>query len=119
MCLMEELMKAALMAPDERRLDALKVLKGEAVIADPGARPARPITGPMLMGVGEAARFIGVSRGTLWRVLQAGQLEKVELFPGSYRLRRSDVEELIERRGRQTADMKTGRGNNEGDRHVG
>lgn len=115
MSLIEELMQGALGADDDRKRSALKVLKGEATIGDPDARPARPITGPMLMGVGAAAKLMGISRGTMWRILQAGLIEKVELFPGSYRLRRSDIEDLIEGRSRKKAGRETETTNRKGD----
>ena len=83
MSAMEQLMQAALAAPEERREQALKVLKGEPV--------GRTVTGPLLMGMGEASKFLGVSRSTLWRILQAGTIGKVELFPGSFRVRREDL----------------------------
>jgi hypothetical protein len=86
---MEELMKAALSATEQRRADALRVLRGEAGVADPGA--VRPVEGPLLMGIGAGAKLLGVSRATLWRACQAGRLEKVELYPGSYRVRREDL----------------------------
>ena len=50
--------------------------------------------GPLLLGMGVAAQFLGVSRATLWRMLQAGKLEKVELLPGSFRVRRADIEAI-------------------------
>jgi len=40
------------------------------------------------------AKLLGVSRATLWRMMKAGTISKVELFPGSYRLRREDLEAL-------------------------
>ncbi|MCE9614785.1 MAG: helix-turn-helix domain-containing protein [Lentisphaerae bacterium] len=76
--------------------DALKVLKGLAVAADPVA--PKPTVGPLLLGMGAASRYLGVSRSTLWRVIKAGTMEKVELFPGSYRVRRTDLEDLAQRR---------------------
>ncbi len=48
--------------------------------------------------MGEATDLLGVSRATLWRMLEAGSLEKVELYAGSYRLRVSDILELVEKR---------------------
>jgi hypothetical protein len=86
---MEELMKAALSATEQRRADALRVLRGEAGVAAPGA--SRPVEGPLLMGIGAGAKLLGISRATLWRACQAGRLEKVELYPGSYRVRREDL----------------------------
>ena len=89
MTLIEEVMQAALGAGDDRKQTALKVLRGE-----PLASAVRPMSGPVLMGMGAAADFLGVSRPTLWRMLQMGRIQKVELFPGSYRLRREDLEAL-------------------------
>lgn len=51
-------------------------------------------TGPILLGMGAAAMFLGVSRATLWRMIQAGRLQKVELLPGSFRVRRADLEAI-------------------------
>lgn len=91
-----ELLAAFVAATPERKADALKVLKGQAVAQDPVA--PRPVVGPLLLGMGEASRYLGVSRATLWRAVKAGRLEKVELFPGSYRVRRGDLEDLARRR---------------------
>lgn len=51
--------------------------------------------GPLLLGMGEAAKLLGVSRATLWRMLQSGKFQKVEILPGSYRLRRADLEAFV------------------------
>jgi excisionase family DNA binding protein len=56
--------------------------------------PAPAPTGPLLMSMGPAAKFLGVSRTTLWRMIQAGRLAKVEVLPGSFRVRRADLEVL-------------------------
>jgi len=53
-----------------------------------------PPTGPLLMGVSAAAKLLGCSRATIWRICRAGRLQKVELFPGSFRLRRADLLKL-------------------------
>jgi len=89
MTLTEELMTAALTAPDERKAAALRTLRGE--VTEP---PEKKSQGSLLLGMGAGAKFLGVSRATLWRILQAGRLEKVELFPGSFRVRRDDLESL-------------------------
>ena len=91
MTLTEELMTAALTAPDERKVAALRILRGEVV-----SPPTKTTTGPLLLGMGEGAKILGVSRATLWRAVKAGKLTKVELFPGSFRVRRDDLEELAE-----------------------
>lgn len=53
-----------------------------------------PATGPLLLGMGAGAGFLGVSRATLWRMIRAGKLHKVEVLPGSFRVRRSDLESI-------------------------
>ena len=84
-----ELLAAMVAATPERKDAALKVLRGESLAA-----VARSTTGPLLLGVGAGAKFLGVSRATLWRAVRAGKLQKVELFPGSFRVRREDLEAL-------------------------
>lgn len=92
----DEFLCAYLAASPRRRTSALKVLRGEALISDPlDPDPLRP---PLLLGMGEAAKYLGVSRPTLWRMIQAGRLEKVELFSGSHRVRRRDIEDMALKR---------------------
>ena len=84
-----ELLAAFLTSSPERKATALKVLKGES-----SGTEAKPVTGPLLFGVCDAAKFLGVSRATLWRAIQAGRISKVQLYPGSFRVRRADLEDL-------------------------
>lgn len=65
-------------------------------ILDGQVRPrvAAP-TGPMLMKMGEAAKHLGVSRATLWRMIQDKRLGKVEIMRDSYRVRRSDIDAIV------------------------
>ena len=93
-----ELLQAVLAANDERKDQALRVLRGE--VSEVG-RQKSEVRGPLLLGMSAGARFLGVSRATLWRVVRAGKIEKVELFPGSMRVRREDLEGLAV--GRSTA----------------
>ncbi len=51
-------------------------------------------SGPLLMGMTEAARMLGVSRVTLWRMIKIGKLRRIEVLPGSFRVRRADIEAL-------------------------
>jgi predicted DNA-binding transcriptional regulator AlpA len=51
-------------------------------------------TGPLLMGMSASAKLLGVSRATLWRMTKAGLLQKIEVLPGSFRLRREDLEAI-------------------------
>lgn len=59
-----------------------------------GRMPTAPqaASGPLLLGMGAGAKFLGVSRPTLWRMIKAGKLTKVEVLAGSFRLRRTDLE---------------------------
>ena len=84
-----ELMQAVLIAPDERKQTALMFLQGKI---PPSA--TNPISGPLLLSMGKAAAFLGVGRSTLWRMLQAGRLQRVEIFPGCFRVRRTDLEAI-------------------------
>ncbi len=47
--------------------------------------------GPVFVTVSEAARLLGTSRTSIWRLKCARKLEEVELMPGMIRLRRADV----------------------------
>lgn len=64
-------------------------------VLDGEPEPPRPDRkGPYLLKMGEAAALLGVSRPTLWRMLQAGRLARVEILPTTYRVRREELEEL-------------------------
>ena len=52
------------------------------------------MSGPLLMGMSASAKLLGVSRATLWRMTKAGLLQKIEVLPGSFRLRRADLEAI-------------------------
>ena len=66
------------------------VLAGKAT-----APPPPPITGPLLLPMGKACELLGVSRPTLWRMLNAKKLTRVEVLPKTYRVRRSEIEALV------------------------
>jgi predicted DNA-binding transcriptional regulator AlpA len=91
MSALENLMTAALGAPEERRAEALRVLKGEVPVAE-----RKPSSGPLLIGMSRASEMLGVSRATMWRMLKRGTFEKIEILPGSYRLRRADLEAFVQ-----------------------
>ena len=57
-------------------------------------RAAEAPKGPLLMMMGDAAKLLGVSRATVWRLIKAGRLDRVEILPGTFRVRRTDVEGL-------------------------
>lgn len=82
-----------LQAPQSVQEEIERMLDGKP------AAPKATTAGPLLLGMSQAARFLGVSRGTLWRVCRAGRLQKVELLPGAYRLRRTDLEALAAGKG--------------------
>ena len=52
---------------------------------------------PLLIRMSAAAKMLGVSRTTVFRLVRAKRLEAVELLPGSRFLRRADVEALANR----------------------
>jgi excisionase family DNA binding protein len=86
----EQIILAVFTAGDEDKVKALDILQGKEV--------RMALSGPLLLTMGEATDLLGVSRATLWRMIGAGVLEKVEIYPGSYRLRVSDILELVEKR---------------------
>ena len=92
-----------LQAPPEIQSEIDRILEGR-----PPAPHSEPPTGPLLMGMSAAAKFIGVSRATLWRMCRAGRLQKVEILPGSFRLRRANLLKLGlgEEAGCQTQDNR-------------
>jgi Helix-turn-helix domain len=51
-------------------------------------------SGPLLLGMSAAAKFLGVSRVTLWRMIKGRLLQKIEILPGTFRIRRADLEAI-------------------------
>jgi excisionase family DNA binding protein len=82
-----ELLAALLTAPIDRRKRALLILKGETP-------PPSTTSGPMLLTMGKAARQLGVSRSTIYRMVLAGVLPSIEIAGGRARVRRTDLEML-------------------------
>ncbi len=76
-----------LQATPEQQAEIDRILDGKGQAAAT-TMPA----GPLLLGMCAAAKLLGVSRATLWRMVKGGRLSKVEVLPGSFRLRRADVE---------------------------
>jgi excisionase family DNA binding protein len=86
----DDLIRAVFTATDEAKTKALAILEGR------DGSPSRPLdNGPLLLSMGEAAALLHVSRATLWRTIKAGRLPKVELYPGAFRLRRSDILAIV------------------------
>jgi excisionase family DNA binding protein len=94
----DDLIRAVFTATDEAKTRALAILEGRA--STPALSqvegPSRPEdNSPLLLTMGEAAQLLNVSRATLWRTIKSGRLPKVELYPGAFRLRRSDILALV------------------------
>jgi excisionase family DNA binding protein len=89
----DDLIRAVFTATDEAKAKALAILEGRASL------PGEPQdNAPLLLSMGEAAALLHVSRATLWRTIKSGRLQKVELYPGAFRLRRSDIIDLVNSR---------------------
>jgi hypothetical protein len=71
------------------------------IILESGVLPKPTETiGPLLLGMSAASKFLGVSRATLWRMIKKGIVERVEVLPGSFRLRRCDLEAIAAGQGK-------------------
>jgi len=77
-----------LQATPEQQALIDRILEGKLEAAPPAP------SGPLLVGMGAGSKLLGVSRATLWRMIKAGRLDKVEVLPGSFRVRRADVEAI-------------------------
>ena len=89
----DEIIQSVFTASPENKSRALEILQGKEAALQPA-----PIDGPLLLGMGESAKLLGISRCTLWRLIKAGRIEKVEIYHNSYRLRRSDLLDLVNRK---------------------
>jgi len=89
------------MSTDERLLKLLRATPDQQAAIDgildgKMEAPRRAPTGPLLMMMGAGASLLGVSRATLWRMIKLGKLEREEILPGTFRVRRADVELLAQ-----------------------
>ena len=90
--------------PNARLLRILKATPEQATLIDrvlAGEKPFphhRSQEGPLLLGIGAAAKYLGVSRPTLWRILRDGRLRKFEVRPNSFRVCRRDLERFVAER---------------------
>ena len=91
----DQIIQAVFTATAEAKSRALAILEGRD---ESPSRPPDPIEGPLLMGMGESAKFLGVSRATLWRMIRDGRLTKVEIYHNAFRLRRADILDLVNAR---------------------
>lgn len=84
----ERIMKFLQAPPEQQeKIDRILDDKAPAEVETP--------SGPLLMGMSDAARLLGVSRASMWRmIVKYGRIKRVELFPGSYRVRRADIEAI-------------------------
>ena len=82
----DTLIRAVFTATDEAKTRALAVLEGRD-----GSLGCPEDSGPLLLTMGEAAELLKISRATLWRCVKAGRLQKIELYPNAFRLKRVDV----------------------------
>ena len=83
------LLMQVLQAKPEQRVAIERILRGE-----PPSPCLSPKTGPLLLRMSQAAKLLGISRTSVWRAIAAGRLQKIEILPNSYRVRREDVEAL-------------------------
>jgi excisionase family DNA binding protein len=83
-----ELIQALTKASTRRKTLALEVLRGQHDLKEPSR--------PLLYSMSQAARVLGVSRTTLWRLVQGGRLPKVQLRDNTYRIRSADLYRLVE-----------------------
>jgi predicted DNA-binding transcriptional regulator AlpA len=79
-----------LFAASPEQVEAIDGILESGVIRE----KATATTGPLLLGMTASAKLLGVSRATLWRIIKEGLLQKIEVLPGSFRLRRADLEDL-------------------------
>lgn len=86
---MEEILRALLLADRGKQVTAYHVLLGQS------QAPAPELTGPLLLTIRAATKFIGVSRSSIYRLIDCGALTPVTLVTGCRRLRREDIERFI------------------------
>jgi excisionase family DNA binding protein len=80
-------MLKVLQAPPEMQAQIDAILEGRAPSAG-----TDPNSGPLLMNMSSGAAYLGTSRATLWRLIRSGKIIPVEIRPGTFRVRRHDIE---------------------------
>ena len=91
----DQIIQAVFTATAKAKDRALAILEGNEPAPSSDLSPPSSEATPLLMGMGESAKFLGVSRATLWRMIRDGRLTKVEIYHNAYRLRRSDILALV------------------------
>ena len=70
-----------------------------------------PLSGPLLIRAGQAAKLLGLSRTTLWRMTKENTLKKITIRQGSGRYRVQDIMELArEGTNRESGDISGNQG---------
>lgn len=77
-----------LQAPPDIQCQIDDILEGRV----PKTSASLPDSGPLLMNMSSGASYLGTSRATLWRLIRAGKIVPVEIRPGTFRVRRHDIE---------------------------
>ena len=85
-----EFLQALLVAPTEQKKKALQILRGDMPV-----EAAPTSDGPQLMGMSAAARYLGLSRTTMWRLIESGRIKRFKLMEKSYRIRRADLDAFV------------------------
>lgn len=86
----DDLLQAIVKATPDQKAAALRALCGK-----PEAEKATTVSvGPLLFNMSQAAKFLGVSRTTCFRLVKAGRLSRVELMAGTFRIPRAALEAL-------------------------
>lgn len=93
----DQIIQAVFTATPANKSRALDILQGKAAPSS-GFGPQSSDDGPLLLSMGDSAKFLGVSRATLWRMIRDGRLTKVEIYHNAFRLRRSDILVLVQDR---------------------
>ena len=81
--LTSELLREILTASTDRKAVALRALRG--------ASSGETSSGPLLYTPKQAVELLSVSRSTLWRLVRAGRLTRVEIMPGFFRITRASL----------------------------
>ena len=72
----------------QQKKEALDILSGKTTKA-----LKEKTEGPVLLTQAQAAQFLGLSRSTIWRMTQTGELTPIQIH-GSKRYRKVDLEKL-------------------------